>query len=63
MAVFDNEIERWGEVDVPYLPSHLIGSSNNEINKGEPVVGLKNESPVCKHESREKALRTMTESF
>ncbi|KAG8276134.1 hypothetical protein J6590_071740 [Homalodisca vitripennis] len=21
MAVFDNEIERWGEVDVPYLPS------------------------------------------
>ncbi|KAG8248447.1 hypothetical protein J6590_040920 [Homalodisca vitripennis] len=30
MGVFDNEIERWGEVDVPYLPSQLIGSSSNE---------------------------------
>ncbi|KAG8241577.1 hypothetical protein J6590_084046 [Homalodisca vitripennis] len=28
MAVFDNEIERWGEVDVPYL--HL--SSSEVIN-------------------------------
>ncbi|KAG8296357.1 hypothetical protein J6590_058959 [Homalodisca vitripennis] len=26
MALFDNEIERWGEVDVPYLPSQLIGN-------------------------------------
>ncbi|KAG8338342.1 hypothetical protein J6590_000002 [Homalodisca vitripennis] len=24
MAVFDNEIERWGEVDVPYLPVAVI---------------------------------------
>ncbi|KAG8322747.1 reticulophagy [Homalodisca vitripennis] len=30
MAVFDNKIERWGEVDVPYLPSQLIGSYCNE---------------------------------
>ncbi|KAG8277739.1 hypothetical protein J6590_036510 [Homalodisca vitripennis] len=30
IAVFDNEIERWGEVDVPYLLSQLIGSYNNE---------------------------------
>ncbi|KAG8265815.1 hypothetical protein J6590_085942 [Homalodisca vitripennis] len=30
MAVFDNDIERWGEVDVPYLPSQLIGSYSNE---------------------------------
>ncbi|KAG8276522.1 hypothetical protein J6590_064015 [Homalodisca vitripennis] len=27
MGEFDNEIERWGEVDVPYLPSQLICSS------------------------------------
>ncbi|KAG8242684.1 hypothetical protein J6590_061264 [Homalodisca vitripennis] len=32
MGVFDNEIERWGEVDVPYLPSQLIGSSINEYS-------------------------------
>ncbi|KAG8241466.1 hypothetical protein J6590_086656 [Homalodisca vitripennis] len=30
MAVFDNKIERWGEVDVPYLPSQLIGNYSNE---------------------------------
>ncbi|KAG8330439.1 hypothetical protein J6590_064333 [Homalodisca vitripennis] len=30
MGVFDNEIERWDEVDVPYLPSQLIGSSSNK---------------------------------
>ncbi|KAG8246118.1 hypothetical protein J6590_091907 [Homalodisca vitripennis] len=31
MGEFDNEIERWGEVDVPYLPSQLICSSGNDI--------------------------------
>ncbi|KAG8319537.1 hypothetical protein J6590_089753 [Homalodisca vitripennis] len=30
MAVFDNKIERWGEEDVPYLPSQFIGSYSNE---------------------------------
>ncbi|KAG8248136.1 hypothetical protein J6590_046356 [Homalodisca vitripennis] len=29
MAVFDNEIERWGEVDVLYLPSQLIGTRDS----------------------------------
>ncbi|KAG8246266.1 hypothetical protein J6590_088167 [Homalodisca vitripennis] len=29
-GVFDNEIESWGEVDVPYLSSQLIGSSSDE---------------------------------
>ncbi|KAG8296077.1 hypothetical protein J6590_065061 [Homalodisca vitripennis] len=31
MGEFDNEIKRWGEVDVPYLPSQLICSSGNDI--------------------------------
>ncbi|KAG8305149.1 hypothetical protein J6590_075898 [Homalodisca vitripennis] len=31
MAVFDNEIERWGEVDVPYLPSQLIGRETDPL--------------------------------
>ncbi|KAG8320083.1 hypothetical protein J6590_076934 [Homalodisca vitripennis] len=30
MAVFDNEIERWGEEDVPYLQSQFIGSYCND---------------------------------
>ncbi|KAG8304688.1 hypothetical protein J6590_087676 [Homalodisca vitripennis] len=33
MAVFDNEIERWGEVDVPYLPSQLIGTMRLETRE------------------------------
>ncbi|KAG8280411.1 hypothetical protein J6590_082738 [Homalodisca vitripennis] len=31
MAVFDTEIERWGEVDVPYL--HLSSSESQSDNK------------------------------
>ncbi|KAG8260190.1 hypothetical protein J6590_102360 [Homalodisca vitripennis] len=30
MGVFDNGIEWWGEVYVPYLPSQLVSSSSNE---------------------------------
>ncbi|KAG8266766.1 hypothetical protein J6590_064690 [Homalodisca vitripennis] len=33
MGVFDNEIERWSEVDVPFLPSQLIRSSSNELKR------------------------------
>ncbi|KAG8291627.1 hypothetical protein J6590_055195 [Homalodisca vitripennis] len=39
MGVFDNEIERWGEVDVPYLPSQLIG--NAKIMRSAEVIGKK----------------------
>ncbi|KAG8246245.1 hypothetical protein J6590_088457 [Homalodisca vitripennis] len=45
MAVFDNEFERWGEVDVPYLPSQLIGSDCNEerAKNAEVIIALKKE--------------------
>ncbi|KAG8295805.1 hypothetical protein J6590_072450 [Homalodisca vitripennis] len=38
MAVFDNEIERWGEVDVPYL--HLSSSEDRvkPVTIGIPVT-------------------------
>ncbi|KAG8272766.1 hypothetical protein J6590_035074 [Homalodisca vitripennis] len=35
MGEFDNEIERWGEVDVPSLPSQLICSSDSRLKKME----------------------------
>ncbi|KAG8301539.1 hypothetical protein J6590_051611 [Homalodisca vitripennis] len=41
MGVFDNEIEGWGEVDVPYLPSQLIGSNSNEKTL-KAMLGLRN---------------------
>ncbi|KAG8277340.1 hypothetical protein J6590_044883 [Homalodisca vitripennis] len=33
MGEFDNEIERWSEVDVPYLPSQLICSSEQNLSR------------------------------
>ncbi|KAG8330542.1 hypothetical protein J6590_061317 [Homalodisca vitripennis] len=38
MAVFDNEIERWGEVDVPYL--HLSSSEASEYDESTSKVEL-----------------------
>ncbi|KAG8277726.1 hypothetical protein J6590_036497 [Homalodisca vitripennis] len=42
MAVFDNEIERWGEVDLPYL--HLSSSEHylvtNCNSRGAPATAL-----------------------
>ncbi|KAG8314630.1 hypothetical protein J6590_088282 [Homalodisca vitripennis] len=43
MAVFDNEIERWGEVDVPYL--HLSSSEKDqEFNSKSSHAQLRSET-------------------